>query len=179
MQAEVEIFGLNNATLTILKSSFELYEYKLNHSTREYRIFLELKGWTKGSPAERRAIRVGNAFYNGFSHCPHALEEIEPKVIYSLAQGRYTSAIAQLESYPINRINQELVLELMTRVRKSKQISKRLLSLDERSEAYIKEIASITSLGIKEILANAISHYHSQVIIEREIILEESIKCFN
>jgi hypothetical protein len=158
------IIELDSATLTILKSSFELYEYKLHNSNYEYRLFLESKGWMKGSPTERRAIRVGKALYNSFSNCPHALSSIEPKVIYSLAQGRYTDVIEQLETYPISKIDQDLVLELMAESRhKQKRNSFPLNKIDENSNKYLKEIATITKQNVNEVLSNAIAQYHSLI----------------
>lgn len=162
---------LNNATITILKSCFELYSYKINHSHSEYRAHLESMGWVKHSPEERRAIRVGTALYENFSHCPQALANIEPKVIYSLVQGRYTKVIKALTEYQIGDITQELVIELMRDARRQSRHSCQKIPniIDKRSQAYLQEIAEITQLSIEEIIKNAIYNYHSQVLVEREI----------
>lgn len=172
-------FNFNNATTTILEICFQLYEYKTTHTCSEYRIFLELRGWTKGSAKERRAIRVAKALYNHFSYCPQALGSIEPKVLYSLAQSRYEAVIDALSEYPVNKINQDLVLKLMRDARKQgKRESKKLPSLDRMSQVYLQEITNITNLSIEEVLKNAISEYHSKILVEKEIKETKEISIF-
>lgn len=167
IQTKIDL-DLDNATLTILKSSFELYEYKLHYSKYEYRLFLESKGWIKGSPIERRAIRVGKALYNNFSHCPHALSKVEPKVIYSLAQGRYGDVVEELGTYPISKIDQDLVLDLMAESRnKQVQSAYPLNKIDAKSRKYLKEIATITEQSIDQVLSDAIAQYHLQIVTSK------------
>ncbi|BDA75969.1 hypothetical protein CAL7716_101350 (plasmid) [Calothrix sp. PCC 7716] len=171
--------NFNSVTLSILKQSFQLYEYKKSHSCSEYRIFLELREWTKGSAKERRAIRVAKALYNHFSYCPQALASIEPKVLYSLAQSRYEVVIDALSEYPVNKINQDLVLKLMRDARKQdKKENQKLPLLDRRSQVYLQEIASITNLSIEQVLANAISEYHSKTLVEKEVKETKGINVF-
>lgn len=105
---------LENSTVEYLHASFLLYEYKNNHSKKEYRHLLTDFGWDKGSAEEKRALKIALHFQE-FAHRPQDLKQIPITVLLRLCSDNYAIIIRLIEDFQPEHITCDCILHFINR----------------------------------------------------------------